>query len=57
MLNVIFTIPQKYTLLVDRLKVNRTTYNFGDCADLTGCEVSYCFILLTLQADLLAPVR
>ena len=57
MLNVIFTIPQKYTLLVGRLKVNRRTYNFASCADLTGCGVSYCFILLTLQADPLAPIR
>jgi hypothetical protein len=57
MLNVIFTIPRKYTLLVDRLKVNRRTYNFVSRADLTGCEVSYCFILLTLQADPLAPIR
>jgi hypothetical protein len=57
MLNVIFTIPRKYTLLVGRLKVNRRTYNFVSRADLTGCEVSYCFILLTLQADPLAPIR
>jgi hypothetical protein len=33
-----FTIPRKYTLLVDRLKVNRTTLQVAQLVIVTVCE-------------------